>query len=107
MSTTTTSPTFLGLNVNAIPLPLIFVSSGGAELGQSSEAAQFVASSLHDSWTRKDWERGIQVSSLEDLTDFRVHTRNSIYEITVIDHEAGEILIRAGSFFPERTAARL
>ena len=41
------------------------------------------------------------------MTEIRVHTRNSLYEITVIDRIACDILIRGGQFFPQQTAAHL
>jgi hypothetical protein len=72
-----------------------------------SDATKVIAASLLDTWIAHDWSDGIQLSSLKDLTEIRVQTRNSIYEIIVIDHRAGEILIRGGKFFPERTAAYL
>ena len=72
-----------------------------------SESTQIIAASLLDTWLSHDWSQGLQLKSLEDLTEIRVQTRNSVYEITVIDGEAGEILIRGGRFFPERTQARL
>ena len=36
-----------------------------------------------------------------------VQTRNSLYEITIIDGPSGGILVRGGQFFPELTPARL
>ena len=72
-----------------------------------SESTQIIAASLLDTWVSHDWSEGLQLKSLEDLTEIRVQTRNSVYEITVIDGEAGEILIRGGGFFPERAEARL
>jgi hypothetical protein len=72
-----------------------------------SDATQVIAASLLDTWIAHDWSGGIQLASLKDLTEIRIQTRNSLYEIIVIDHQSGEILIRGGQFFPERTAAYL
>ena len=72
-----------------------------------SDPTRVIAASLLDTWVSRDWSDGLQLASLEDLTEIRVQTRHSLYEITVIDAAAGEILIRGGQFFPERTAARL
>lgn len=72
-----------------------------------SEATQVIAASLLDTWVSRDWSDGIQLASLTDLTEIRVQTRNSIYEIIVIDGRLGEILVRGGKFFPERTSAHL
>jgi hypothetical protein len=74
---------------------------------QMSDATQVIAASLLDTWIARDWSDGIQLASLKDLTEIRIQTRNSMYEIIVIDHQTGEILIRGGKFFPERTAGYL
>jgi hypothetical protein len=71
------------------------------------DATQVIAASLLDTWIAHDWSEGVQLASLKDLTEIRIQTRNSTYEIIVIDHQAGEILIRGGRFFAERTAAYL
>jgi hypothetical protein len=44
---------------------------------------------------------------MEELTTLAVQTSNSLYEITVLNGHTGEVLVRGGDFFPERTAARL
>ena len=44
---------------------------------------------------------------LADLSEISVETENTLYEITVIDGHAREILIRGGRFFPEKTPAKL
>src|SRR5438552_7142079 len=72
-----------------------------------SDATQVIAASLLDTWIARDWSDGIQLTSLKDLTEIRIQTRHSVYEIIVIDHQSGEILIRGGKFFAERTAAHL
>ena len=64
-----------------------------------ADATQVIAASLLDTWIAHDWSDGIQLASLKDLTEIHIRTRNSIYEIIVIDHQAGEILIRGGRFF--------
>ncbi len=72
-----------------------------------SDATKVIAASILDTWVSRDWSDGLQLSSLEDFTHVRVQTRNSVYEIIVIDHESGEILVRGGKFFAERTSAHL
>src|SRR5262249_25469084 len=72
-----------------------------------SDATQVVAASLLDTWIARDWNDGIQLASLTDLTEIHIQTRNTVYEIIVIDHESGEILIRGGKFFAERTSGYL
>ena len=66
-----------------------------------------IAASLLDTWISHDWAGGLQTASLEDLTEIRVQTLNSVYDIVVIEHQSGEIVVRGGKFFPERTAAYL
>ena len=44
---------------------------------------------------------------MEELTTLAVCTANSVYEITVLNGHTGEVLMRGGEFFPERTAVRL
>ena len=54
---------------------------------QMSDATQVIAASLLDTWIARDWSDGIQLASLKDLTEIRIQTRNSVYEIIVIDHQ--------------------
>jgi hypothetical protein len=54
-----------------------------------------------------DWIGGVQVDQLDERQNLIVETRNSTYEITVLDAERGEILVRDGSTFPEWTTAHL
>src|SRR4029077_15955907 len=44
---------------------------------------------------------------MEDMEKLVIQTRNSLYEIIIIDGRRGEILVRGGQFFPELTPARL
>jgi hypothetical protein len=60
-----------------------------------------------DVWSKREWSNGLQIDSLQDLDMLSVRTRNSTYEITVVNAGAGEVLVRGGHLFPERTAVRL
>lgn len=60
-----------------------------------------------DEWCEYEWAEGIQVDRMMDMEKLEVRTRNSRYEIRIIDGATGEILIRGGSFFPELTPAQL
>jgi hypothetical protein len=71
------------------------------------ETSSYSASAILDTWVNHSWNEGVQIASRPDLSELIVETRNSVYEITVIDGAGREILIRGGKFFPERTAARL
>lgn len=58
-------------------------------------------------WSESDWTGGVQIDRLPELTTIAVRTAYSTYEITILDGPAGDVLVRGGSFFPERTAAKL
>ena len=60
-----------------------------------------------DNWSEHPWANGVQVDRMRDMEKLEVRTRNSLYEITIIDGLSGEILVRGGSFFPELTPANL
>ena len=60
-----------------------------------------------DNWSLHPWTNGVQVDHMQDMERLEVRTRNSLYEITIIDGLSGEILLRGGSFFPELTPANL
>jgi hypothetical protein len=53
-----------------------------------------------------DWP-GIQIDRMAELTTLAVRTANSLYEITILDGTAGDVLVRGGKLFPERTPATL
>ena len=65
------------------------------------------AGAVLDNWSDDPWTNGVQVDRMEDMEKLIIRTRNSLYEITVIDGRSGEILVRGGQFFPELTPARL
>jgi len=60
-----------------------------------------------DNWSEHPWTNGVQVDRLQDMEKLEVRTRNSLYEITIIDGLRGEILVRGGPLFPELTPANL
>jgi hypothetical protein len=60
-----------------------------------------------DNWFEHPWTNGLQVERLQDMERLEVRTRNSLYEITIIDGLSGEILVRGGPFFPKLTPANL
>ncbi|HXW61957.1 MAG TPA: hypothetical protein VEJ45_05110 [Candidatus Acidoferrales bacterium] len=60
-----------------------------------------------DNWSEHPWTNGLQVERLQAMEKLEVRTRNSLYEITIIDGLSGEILVRGGPFFPELTPANL
>ncbi len=71
------------------------------------EQVSVPAAAILSNWSDYPWTNGLQIDRLEDIEKIVVQTRNSLYEVTVIDGRSGEILIRGGQFFPELTPARL
>src|SRR5262245_53668001 len=58
-------------------------------------------------WSERDWNDGIQIEDVSPLDRLLVRTRNTVYEITVLEPHAGEVVVRGGRFFPGPTRARL
>ena len=64
-------------------------------------------SRILDTWLNHAWSDGLQIESVDDFTEIHVETRNSVYEITVIDGRSRSIVVRGGRFFTERKPATL
>ena len=62
---------------------------------------------LLDAWSDFDWSNGLQIETMPELETLAVRTQNSMYEITILCGGTGEVLVRGGKFFPERTPALL
>jgi hypothetical protein len=60
-----------------------------------------------ETWSQHQWDGGVQIDQLNDLETLLIKTRNNVYEITVICGRDGDILVRGGDFFPQKTAAYL
>ncbi len=48
---------------------------------------------------------GLYLRDLDPITSLRVHTENTLYEITVPRPPLSAVLVRGGRFFPETTEA--
>ena len=72
-----------------------------------SDTARVPLGALLDTWTGLTWEGGRQVEHLRDLEGVEVRTRNSLYRITIVSAENGEVIVIGGRFFPTLTRARL
>lgn len=59
-----------------------------------------------DAWLARDWSEAVHVGSLEEFQQIHVCTRNTLYELIVINHN-GDVRVRGGRYFPDWTAARL
>src|SRR5688572_22781274 len=60
-----------------------------------------------ESWTGHDWRHGVLLPQLGPFDQLIVSTRNSTYEIVVIEPETATVMVRGGSFFPEFSKARV
>jgi hypothetical protein len=60
-----------------------------------------------DTWSDLPWANGVQLAELRALETLEVRTKNTVYEITVMDARSGEVLVRGGRFFPAYTRVRL
>ena len=60
-----------------------------------------------ETWSGRPWAGGVQLGALQALETLEVRTKNSVYEITVMDPERGDVLVRGGTFFPVYTKVRL
>jgi len=78
----------------------------GAE--QSARTSQKLpAAATLDFWSSEPWTNGVQIEQMDEMQKVLVRTRNSLYEITVMDGWKGKIVIRGGQFFPHATPAWL
>jgi hypothetical protein len=59
-----------------------------------------------DVWLALDWSQGVHVGTLEEFQQLHVCTRNTLYELIVVNHR-GDVRVRGGKYFPDWTAARL
>jgi hypothetical protein len=58
-------------------------------------------------WCDCEWGDGVQIERMPELSTLAVQTADSLYEITVLNGQTGEVLVRGGPCFPERTLALL
>jgi hypothetical protein len=72
-----------------------------------TETISCPSGAILDAWSHSEWNNGVQIDQIEELTTLAVRTTNSLYEITVLDGRTGDVLLRGGEFFPVRTAVRL
>jgi hypothetical protein len=73
----------------------------------SAEITHVPAGAILDRWSEGEWDDGVQIDQMEELTTLAVRTMNSLYEITILDGQTGEVLVCGGGLFPVRTFARL
>ena len=81
--------------------------AASASEGRSQRTECLPRGGVLSSWSECQFNGGVQIEQLPELTSLAVRTANSLYEITIINGSSGEVLVRGGKFFPERTPARL
>jgi hypothetical protein len=67
----------------------------------------FPRAAILDAWSESEWNNGIHIDQLPELTTLAVRTRNTVYEITILNGHTGDVLVCGGDYFPERTPVRL
>ena len=83
--------------------------SGYVTRGTEQSAQKFgaiPAGATLDFWSHEPWTNGVQIEQMDEMQKLLVQTRNSLYEITVVDR-CGKIVVRGGQFFPRATLAWL
>ena len=70
-----------------------------------TEADRPRAAASLDAWLTCDWSEAIHVGVLEEFQQLQVCTRNTLYEIIVMN-QSGDVRVRGGRYFPEWTFAR-
>jgi len=73
--------------------------------GTAQTARPRPAASL-DVWLALDWSQGVHMGTLEEFQQLHVCTRNTLYELILVNHR-GDVRVRGGKYFPDWTAARL
>lgn len=78
-----------------------------AEHSQNSQIHAVPRGAILSYWNDLDFSDCVHIDRLEELTTLAVRTAHSLYEITILDGSAGEVLVRGGWFFKERTVTVL
>ena len=71
-----------------------------------SRSTEAVATTM-DAWAAHDWRQGVLLGTLAPHDRLTVRTRNSTYEIIVIDPQKAAVMVRGGAFFSEFTPAHV
>src|SRR5262245_45504422 len=78
------------------------------ERKESVQANAFIPRlAMLEDWSNKEWTNGVQINELRELDTLVVETEHHTYEITIIDPNTGEVMIRGGEFFPEFSPAHV
>src|SRR5579862_6494291 len=96
-----------GFNFRGDRKRLSYISLSGARNVAVPERDSIPSGAILDKWSEEPWTNGVQIDNHEDMEKLAVRTWNTLYEITIIEGQSGEILVRGGQLFPEMTPARL
>jgi hypothetical protein len=78
------------------------------EVEESAQPNAFIPRPpLLEDWSIEKWANGVQVDELRELDVLSVETKHHTYEITVINPNTAEVMIRGGELFPEPVAAQV
>jgi hypothetical protein len=75
--------------------------------GRTTISTRPVTAVTLESWSTRDWREGVQIATLNTLDVVHVRTKNTLYEITILDPASADVLVRGGRFFPEHRRAVL
>jgi hypothetical protein len=78
----------------------------GASSSRTTMSVPAAAATL-ESWSGRQWGDGLQLCTLNTLDVLHIRTRNTLYEITILDAASAEVLVRGGRFFPDHRRAIL
>jgi hypothetical protein len=75
--------------------------------GSDSHVSTVPARAVLDNWAHADWTDGCQVDATPVFQTLTVVTRNSLYQLIVLDPSRGVVRLRGGNFFPDWREAQL
>jgi hypothetical protein len=75
--------------------------------GSDRHVSTVPATAVLDNWAHAEWTDGCQVDTTPIFQTLTVVTRNSLYQLIVLDPARGLVRLRGGQFFPDWREAQL
>ena len=75
--------------------------------GSDRRASTVPATAVLDNWAHAEWTDWCQVDTTAVFQALTVVTRNSLYQLIVLDPARGLVRLRGGQFFPDWREAQL
>jgi hypothetical protein len=75
--------------------------------GSDRHVSTVPATAVLDNWAHAEWTDGCQVDATPIFQTLTVVTRNSLYQLIVLDPARGLVRLRGGQFFPDWREAHL